>query len=187
MAINLEISYRDFPEPIMAQQRIQDRVAKLERLFPRIQALRVVSEKIQHSKHKGMLYHFTLDASLPGGEVTIDKPHADKDSHEDFFVAMRDAFNAMESRLHTFAEKKNNNVKHHDVPPHGVVKEVFPDHGFIRTSDGLDVYFHANSVVDGKFNEVEIGAEVRFAAAEKESENGPQATTVHLIGKHHLH
>lgn len=186
MAINLEISYRDFPEPIMAQTRIQERVAKLERLFPRLQSLRVVSEQIQHGKNKGILYHFTLDASLPGGEVTIDKPHADRDSHADFFVAMRDAFNALERRLHTFAEKKNKDVKRHETPPHGTVKAVFPDHGFIRTSDGLEIYFHANSVVDGKFKDVEIGSEVRFAAVEKESEKGPQATSVHIIGKHHL-
>lgn len=186
MAINLEINYRDFPEPIMAQERISERAAKLEKLFPRLQSLRVVSEQIQHKKHKGKLYHFTLDASMPGGEITIDKPHADKNSHADFFVAMRDAFNAMEKRLHTFADKKNDDVKHHETPPHGVVREVFPDHGFIRTSEGLEVYFHANSVVDGKFGEVEVGTEVRFSADEKESEKGPQATSVHLIGKHHL-
>jgi len=186
MAIELEITYRDFPAPMLAEERIRERVTKLERMFPRMQSLRVVSEQIQHSKHKGKLYHFRLDAVLPGGEITIDKSHADKDSHADFFVAMRDAFNALESRAHTFAEKQNLDVKHHDVPPHGVVKAVFPDHGFIRTSDGLEIYFHANSVVDGKFDEVDVGTEVRYSAVEKESEKGPQATAVHIIGKHHL-
>lgn len=186
MALNLEISYRDFPEPMMAEERIGERVAKLERMFPRLQSLRVVAEQIQHSKHKGKLYHFTLDASLPGGEVVIDKPHADKDSHADFFVAMRDAFNALESRLKTFAEKQNLEVKQHETPPHGIVRKIAPDHGFIETSEGLEVYFHANSVADGKFKEVEVGTEVRFAAVEKESDKGPQATTVHIIGKHHL-
>ncbi|WP_425404022.1 HPF/RaiA family ribosome-associated protein [Hwanghaeella sp.] len=187
MAINLEITYRDFDAPIMAEERINERVAKLERIFPRLQSLRVVSEQVQHNRQTGKLYRFRLDAVLPGGDVTIDKSHADKDAHADFFVAMRDAFNALESRLHTFADKQNLDVKHHEDPPHGVVKEVFPDHGFIKTSDGLEIYFHANSVVDGKFKDVEVGTEVRFSAVDNESAKGPQATSVHLVGKHHLH
>ena len=186
MAINLEITYRDFPKPILAEERIAERVEKLERLFPRLQSLRIVSEQIQHSRHKGKLYQVRLDAVLPGGEVTVDKSHADKESHTDFFVAMRDSFNALESRLHTFADKKNLAVKHHDTPPHGVVRAVFPDHGFIRDAEGFEVYFHANSVVDGKFDDVQVGTEVRYAAVDNESAKGPQATSVHVIGKHHL-
>ena len=76
----------------------------------------------------------------------------------------------------------------HEVPPHGNVQHISPyeGFGFIETRDGREIYFHRNSVLNGAFEKLEIGAEVRFEVAEAESEKGPQATTVRLIGKHHL-
>jgi cold shock CspA family protein len=41
-------------------------------------------------------------------------------------------------------------------------------------------------VVEGRFEELTEGCEVRFEVAENESEHGPQATTVRPLGKHHL-
>jgi hypothetical protein len=40
-------------------------------------------------------------------------------------------------------------------------------------------------VIEGKFDNIEPGTEVRFEVAERESEQGWQATTVRVIGKHH--
>ncbi|HXV24163.1 MAG TPA: cold shock domain-containing protein, partial [Alphaproteobacteria bacterium] len=61
-----------------------------------------------------------------------------------------------------------------------------PHHGFIETSDGQEVYFHRNSLVESKFESLEVGEEVRLTVAEDESAKGAQASTVHLVGKHHL-
>jgi cold shock CspA family protein len=46
------------------------------------------------------------------------------------------------------------------------------------------VYFHQNSVVDTDFSKLETGSEVRFV--EEMGEKGPQASTVYVIGKHHI-
>ena len=46
------------------------------------------------------------------------------------------------------------------------------------------MYFHKNSVVDTAFDKLDIGTEVRFV--EEMGELGPQASTVHPIGKHHV-
>jgi len=186
MAINLQIAYRDFSAPMLAEERIRERVDKLEAMHPRMTSLQVVAEQLERRHTKGKLYRLRLVASMPGRQIAIEKGHADKHAHEDFFVAMRDAFNALEQRLKKFADKQNGDVKEHEVPPHGVVKAVFPDHGFIESSDGLEIYFHANSIVDGTYDDVDVGTEVRFTVAEKEGEKGPQASSVHIIGKHHL-
>jgi cold shock CspA family protein len=53
------------------------------------------------------------------------------------------------------------------------------------TTDG-EIYFHRNSVVGGAFDKIEIGDEVRFVAQYSESDEGPQASTVVPLGKHHL-
>jgi cold shock CspA family protein len=39
-------------------------------------------------------------------------------------------------------------------------------------------------VLGGNFDSLEIGGEVRFD--EEAGDKGPQASTVHLIGKHHI-
>jgi cold shock CspA family protein len=58
------------------------------------------------------------------------------------------------------------------------------DYGRIQTSDGRDIYFHRNSLVRGDYGDLEVGSEVRFE--EESGEEGPQASTVHIIGKHHI-
>ncbi|MGC8732811.1 MAG: cold-shock protein [Halothiobacillaceae bacterium] len=54
--------------------------------------------------------------------------------------------------------------------------EITPDHGTILTPDGREVHFHPNSLRNEEFEDLEKGAEVRFA--EEEGDKGPKATTV---------
>jgi cold shock CspA family protein len=56
--------------------------------------------------------------------------------------------------------------------------------GFLESSDGHEVYFHRNSVVDDAVSDLVVGARVIFA--EEEGEKGPLARTVKLLGRHSL-
>jgi hypothetical protein len=38
--------------------------------------------------------------------------------------------------------------------------------------------------VDAEFDKLEVGTEVRFV--EDQGDEGPRATTVHVVGKHHV-
>ena len=62
---------------------------------------------------------------------------------------------------------------------------MFPleDYGFIKTHDGRRVYFHRNSVLDGRFDELDLESEVVFV--EEMGNVGPQASTVRLTGRRH--
>ena len=84
--------------------------------------------------------------------------------------------------------KMNGRVKSHEVPLHGKVLQLFPDqgYGFVDASDGREIYFHKNSVLRDGFDKLEIGHDVRLVVAEGESAQGPQASTVVPLGKHHL-
>jgi cold shock CspA family protein len=55
--------------------------------------------------------------------------------------------------------------------------------GLIESADGLELYFHRNSVLDDP-KRLEPGARVSFA--EEMGDKGPQASTVKLVGKHKL-
>lgn len=114
MSIDLQTTYRDFAPPLLAEKRIRKRVEKLERLFPRIISCNVVAEERHQRHHKGKLYGVHVYVSVPGGEIVASREHHDRHSHEDFYVAMRDAFDALESQLRTHAERARGDVKAHD-------------------------------------------------------------------------
>jgi cold shock CspA family protein len=99
-------------------------------------------------------------------------------------VAIKDAFAAARRQIKALAQRANGNVKHHEIEAHGRVSKISADYGFIATSDEREIYFHRNSVIDNAFDRLSVGSEVRFA--EELGEKGAQASTVHLIGKHHL-
>ena len=110
----------------------------------------------------------------------------DKHAHEDVYVAIRDAFDAARRQLQDQLRESQGKVKAHETPAHGRITELRPldDFGRITDSNGRAIYFHRNSIVDADFDDLELDAEVRFA--EEAGDEGPQASTVHLIGKHHI-
>ena len=77
-------------------------------------------------------------------------------------------------------------VKTHEPEPSGTVVEIDATEGFgfLKTSDGREIYFHQNSVLNDGFPRLKIGTRVTFA--EELGEKGPQASTVKLAGKHGL-
>ena len=87
----------------------------------------------------------------------------------------------------TFARRRGD-VKMHAVPDHGRIARLLPEQncGFILSADGNEIYFHRNSVTNGGFEKLAVGDEVRFVAQDSESAEGPQASTVVPLGKHHL-
>lgn len=166
------------------ERRIREKVRKLETFHDRIISCRVVVEAPHRRHQKGKLYLVSVDVTVPGGEFVVNTGKRFNHSHEDVYVALRDAFSAMRRQLEDHARTSRGKVKSHEALPHGVIVRLFPDHGFIATSEQGEIYFHRNSVVDGQFDRLEEGAEVRFATTQ--GEKGLQATTVHVIGKQHV-
>jgi len=101
-------------------------------------------------------------------------------------VAVRDAFKAARRQLQDRMRVQRGDVKPHPAEPHGKILSLDPsrDCGLIETSDGREIYFHRNSVLNQGFDQLEPGVEVRFS--EEPGDKGPQASTVRVIGKHHL-
>ncbi len=186
MEIPLRITFRDMPTSPAVEARVRDRAAALERLHPHITGCHVVVEAHHRHHRQGRLYHVSLHLVLPEGEIVVARDPAEHHAHEDVYVAVRDAFDAAERRLEDRMRRSRGAVKHHEPTAYGTVAQLFPDHGFIRSAgDGQEVYFHRNSVVDGKFARLRAGMEVRFALHEGEGEEGAQASTVTPVGKHH--
>lgn len=184
MQIPVQITFRGMDSSPAVETRIHAKVEKLETFHDRITSCRVVVEAPHKRHQKGKLYLVRLDVTVPGAELVVNTEKRFHHSHEDVYVALRDAFNAMRRQLEEHVRESRGQIKNHDAPPHGIVARLFPDHGFIQTTDRGDIYFHRNSVADDRFDQLEEGAEVRFAAVD--GEKGLQASTVHVVGKQHV-
>jgi cold shock CspA family protein/ribosome-associated translation inhibitor RaiA len=190
MQLPLQITFRGMDPSPTIESRIREKAETLQRFHPRIMGCRVVIED-QHRHHqKGRLFHIRIDLTVVGKEIVISRDAGENHAHEDPYVTIRDAFDEVTRQLEDHARIRRRNTKTHEVPPHGKVVHVSSpeDYGFIRTPDGRDIYFHRDSVIEGGFDHLEVGDEVRFSLNEvdAESEAGPHASSVRLVGKHHL-
>ena len=149
-------------------------------------ACRVVVEHHHQHHQQGNLFHTRIDITVPGKEFVVSRDPGQRHSHQEMHVSIRDAFNALQRQLEHYTQKQRGEVKTHQSPSHGRVSELVPmeDFGRLRTDDGREIYFHRNSVVNQDFDRLEIGDEVRFD--ETSGDLGPQASTVKVVGKHHI-
>lgn len=182
----LRITFRHMKHSDAVAANIREKAEKLDQFYENIMSCRVVVEPAHKHKHKGNLYQVRLNVTVPGNELVVTREPDQHHAHEDIYVSIRDAFDAMRRQLEDFARVQRGNVKAHETPPHGRVSQLTPteNYGTITTSDGREIYFHRNSMVASDFDDLEIGTEVRFA--EVQGEQGPTASTVYIVGKHHI-
>ncbi len=187
MPIPIQISYEDLEPSPAIEARIEREAAKLERFAHRINRCHVTVVGASGNRRHGDLFHVRIRITAPGHtDVVADRnPDADH-AHEDVQVAIRDAFNALRRRLQDRSRRLAGQTKVHEAPPHGRVSRIVRDegYGFIETSDGQELYFHRNAVVNDGFDRLREGTEVRFVEAV--GDKGPQASTVHPLGKSHI-
>ena len=187
MQTPLQITFRDMEPSAAVETKIRERAGRLEQYYDQIMSCRVMVEAPHAHHHQGKLYQVRIDLGVPDGELVVSHAHHHKDhAHEDVYVAIRDSFDAMKRQLEDYARKRRGKVKHHEPPVGGHVISLQPeeDYGKIGTPDGRVIYFHRNSVLQDAFDKLEVGSEVRFA--EEAGEQGPQASSVALVGKHHV-
>lgn len=181
MLIPLQITFRDIEPSPAVEARIRELAARLERFSPNIVRCQVVVAAPHSHGRQGRLYEVHIDAKMVGAELVAKREHRRHHSHEDVYVALRDAFRALERQLENYERKRRQDVKHHEPSPTGWVSELYPaeDFGRINTPDGRSLYFHRHSVVGADFDRLTTGTEVLFT--EESGDQGPQASTVRVI------
>lgn len=184
MPVPTKITFRDFPPSDAVSARITERAEKLGNFHKRITECRVTVESPHRHHRKGKLYQINIVLLVPGGELVVNNATHDKHAHEDIYVAIRDAFNAIQRKLEDHVRVRGGKIKAHETPTtQGKIAKLFHDYGFIEDALGGEIYFHCNSVADDGFDRLEVGDEVRLTVAPDESDKGPQATVVTPTGR----
>ncbi len=181
MQLPPQITFRDMEPSPAVEAKIRERAGKLDEYYDRIMSCRVVVEAPHHHRRQGNLFHVTVDLTVPSGELVVNREPSKRHAHEDVYVAIRDAFNAAQRRLADYARRQRRDVKTHEPAPAARVVRLFPEegYGFLEATDGHEVYFHKNSVVNEDFARMGVGAQVQFV--EEQGDKGPQASTVRLV------
>lgn len=179
MKTPLQITFRDIERSDALEAHIRDKAEKLETFFEPIMSCRVVVEMPHQHKQQGKVFNVRIDIGVPGNEIVVNR-----DNHEDVYVALRDGFDAARRQLQDYARRLHGDTKNHATEHVGQVVRLFPaeGYGFIRRTDGDELYFNADNLVNVNFDQLSEGAEVKFI--EEAAAEGLQAKRV-SVGSHH--
>ncbi|MEW5848327.1 MAG: HPF/RaiA family ribosome-associated protein [Myxococcota bacterium] len=109
----MHITFRDIPSSPAVEERIRESYEKLIRHHNDITSCRVVVSAPHRHQHKGRTYQINIDLVLPGGELVVNRDHGSDQSHEDVYIAIRDAFGAAERQLKEYNQRLHHKVKAH--------------------------------------------------------------------------
>lgn len=177
-----EITFRDIDHSDAVESRVRERVAKLETMSDEIIGCQV-RVRAPHNKHKGTEYVIDINVQMPGTALHIDRRPGDDHAHTDIYVAIRDAFNAMERQLRKWQDQHKGRPHIHATPLQGRVTLLNgrTDSGQISTTDGRLIYFHRNSVTDKGYDNLQEGDTVELNVDSKDADKGPHASFVRPV------
>jgi cold shock CspA family protein len=180
----LELVFHNMPPSSEIESLVREKVAKLEKFYPRIVGCRVAVE-LPHKAHKtGNSPKVRVEIQVPGQTLVVrhEQRARQRGSTPTARSSVRDAFDAATEKLRDFKRKQAREVKPHPAPLQARISEIFAerDYGFITTAEGKELYFHRNSVMDGPFDELRRGDMVHFVAAD--GDTGPTAAKVWSTG-----
>lgn len=183
MQVPPEIIWHNMDPARHVEARVNQRVARLEKFFGRINRCQVVVEAPHQRHRQGNLYEVRLDVTVPGGELSVNRKPGDDNAHADVLVAVRDAFDAMERQLRRWKDQHKGRPEEQAGPLQGRIAEIEHERGFgqIAAADGRLVYFHRNAVVGGDFDAMNTGDTVELVVDRGEDAEGPHASTVRAI------
>jgi len=155
----VQITVRDMPSSPALEDHLRKKAEKLNQYYHRINSCKIVIHISQKHKHQGKLFNVSIDLSVPGKELVVNRK-----LDEDVYIAIRDAFHALQRQLENYARKRRGDVKTHELLMHGFVKKIFASegYGFIQGADGSEYYFSPTNVSNPNFAQLQLGDIVQF-------------------------
>lgn len=156
---SVQITVQDLPNSPALEDHLRKRAMKLNQFYDRINSCRIVVTIAQNHKHKGKLFCVHIDITVPGKELAVNRQKA-----QDIYVAVRDAFAALERQLESYARIRRGDVKSHQLENRGYIKRLIQDgdYGFIQSMDGNEHYFSSTNVTYPSFDQLKVGDVVVF-------------------------
>jgi cold shock CspA family protein len=180
MQLPVQITFRGVSRSDAFERYVREHADKLDALAARVTGCHVALEAPHHRAHHGEHYRVRIDLIVPGAEVVATRSPDESRPYEDLYATIDAAFDDAGRRLQDVVRRQRGDTKPHERARHGKVVKLFAHegYGFLKTSEGDELYFHRNSVLDGAFGRLSVGHRVRFV--EDDSAGSPHASTVAL-------
>ncbi len=172
--MQIQITFKDnIKHSLAVEERISEKVEKLEHIFDRILGCKVVVEQVQKHQKQGKLYNISICLFVPGKELAVSRH-----PHENLYLALQSAIDGMRVQLEEYRERYYHDVKDHGFRLTGEIARLFDEelYGFIVDEEENEYYFNLSHLVDIKFDQLRQGEKVRFIPAM--GNEGPQARRV---------
>ncbi|MBA4696737.1 MAG: ribosome-associated translation inhibitor RaiA [Legionella sp.] len=114
MGLPLRIKYLNVPPSEAVDSKIHHFADKLEKRYDRILGCHVVIQSPHRRHHKGNLYQVNINLSVPEAKLVASRESSGDHSHEDLYVSVRDAFQAIQRQLQDYVAQRRGHVKHHE-------------------------------------------------------------------------
>jgi ribosomal subunit interface protein len=111
MQVPLQITFRHMAPSAAVEDRFREQVAYLEQHFENISSCRVVIDVPPAHRNKGGPFAVSIDMTIPGRELVATSGRTDQAEHADAYVAIRDAFDALERQLDGFVRRRRDVAK----------------------------------------------------------------------------
>ena len=188
LQVPLEIAFHNIESSSWAEQEIRARVADLERLYGRLVSCRVRIDQRAKDLTGTIPPVVHIELGIPGRTDLVVSHEPDhllrKYQHPDLHKAINEAFRIAERRLLDLKKQRGDRTKgvahESESQSLGQIAEITPeeDFGFLMTKEGGLLYFHRNSLLNCRFDELERGDDVYYN--EDVGDTGPIATKVRV-------
>ena len=113
MQVPLLITFRHMEPSSAVEARIRERCHKLEQFAEHVTCCRITIEAPHMPHHKDGLYMVTIDITLPVEKQGVSRHLDQHHTHEDVYVAIRDAFDAARRQLEDYVRRRRADIKPH--------------------------------------------------------------------------
>ncbi|MDX1823837.1 MAG: HPF/RaiA family ribosome-associated protein [Thiohalomonadales bacterium] len=117
MQVPLQIIFRHMDASSAVEARIRERCHRLEQFAEHIIRCRITIEAPYEPRHHTGLYQVKISLALKGGEMIVSHDLEQPHEHEDIYVAIRDAIDAVRDQLEECARRRREEIRLHVSMP----------------------------------------------------------------------
>jgi ribosome-associated translation inhibitor RaiA len=132
MSLSTQITWRGMEPSAALEARIREMAQGLEKFSSNMIHCRVIIELPHKHGHQGRVYEVRIQITTSGARLSAQHEHRERHSHEDPYVAVRDAFRAVRRQLEDYERERRGDVNRHPTEPTGLTSEPgvnFPEEG----------------------------------------------------------
>ncbi|WP_053238576.1 HPF/RaiA family ribosome-associated protein [Sandaracinus amylolyticus] len=99
MRMPVQIHFRDMDASEAMESLLREKLEGLAQIEPRATSCHVVIEPTDKRHRHGTIHRITVRLAVPGDELVVSRESGEDHSHEDPYVALRDAVDALRRQV----------------------------------------------------------------------------------------